>query len=370
MSKAFREVFPGIKYSAEVARRRFLQMPLVCIVLGDQKSGQSLSYLIENNADMNYQGIYQLLMAHKESNDLKHISKSALKDILSLAQSRRERELICYTAVISGHYTQTSAKKSLGLLNMNQQILDVERCINEAKLIRETIEDMAKTEIDGLVVQDSYYTDDSLSECEANVDDSHDKAVVTPDEQSCMIKMLRECNFNWFEFVDQLEEKKQLLNTLSTFYDNLPRDTFTERELQLIQQSYEAFQADEAQYSYVREKAERLLEGEIVSESDTDDPDVAYVERNIAVQKRIDSLKRNTQRRIAKRIAEKRYLQRKSSRSVKSITTTYPDIGSTIEEFVKECNVGADAWRRTGMLTFDGNVKVKKRLHMAESEST
>jgi len=47
LSKAFHEVFPSIKYSAEVAHRRFLQMPLMCIVVGDQKSGQSLSYLIE-----------------------------------------------------------------------------------------------------------------------------------------------------------------------------------------------------------------------------------------------------------------------------------------------------------------------------------
>jgi len=60
LSKAFHEAFPGIKYSAEVARRRFLQMPLVCIVMGDHKSGQSLSYLNETHSDMNYQGIYQL----------------------------------------------------------------------------------------------------------------------------------------------------------------------------------------------------------------------------------------------------------------------------------------------------------------------
>ena len=77
------------------------------------------------------------------------------------------------------------------------------------------------------------------------------------------------------------------------------------------------------------------------------------------MKKRIDSLKRNAQRRIAKRIAQKQYLQRKSLRSVNSITANQ-DIGNTIEEFVKECNAGADAWQRIGMLTFDGNVKVKK----------
>lgn len=37
------------------------------------------------------------------------------------------------------------------------------------------------------------------------------------------------------------------------------------------------------------------------------------------------------------------------------ILTTCPDIGEQIE-----CNVGADAWRRTGVLTFDGNIKLKE----------
>lgn len=33
-----------------------------------------------------------------------------------------------------------------------------------------------------------------------------------------------------------------------------------------------------------------------------------------------------------------------------------------IEEFVKERSVGADAWRRTGVLTFDGNKQVKEKV--------
>ena len=33
------------------------------------------------------------------------------------------------------------------------------------------------------------------------------------------------------------------------------------------------------------------------------------------------------------------------------------DIGNVIEEYVKDNNnVGADCWRRTGVLTFDGNI--------------
>ncbi len=111
---------------------------------------------------------------------------------------------------------------------------------------------------------------------------------------------------------------------------------FTEKELELIQQSYLAFKADEAQYFYVREQTERMLDGEIVTELESDNPELVYREKSIAVRKRVESLKQNAQSRKAKRVAEKKYLQRRSSRSVQSITNTLPDIGSTIEEFVKD----------------------------------
>ena len=39
-----------------------------------------------------------------------------------------------------------------------------------------------------------------------------------------------------------------------------------------------------------------------------------------------------------------------------------PTIGQEIESFVQEANIGADAWRRTGVLTFDGNTRVKAKV--------
>lgn len=39
-----------------------------------------------------------------------------------------------------------------------------------------------------------------------------------------------------------------------------------------------------------------------------------------------------------------------------------PCIGEVIEDFVKDHNVGADAWRRTGVLTFDGNANLKCKV--------
>ena len=166
MSKAFHEVFPSIKYCAEVrSMQKILANASRVYCSGGPKIWPVTLLPHRNHSDINYQGIYRLLISQKDSGDPKHISKSALKDVLSLAQTRREQELICYTAVVSGHHSQTSAKKHLGLHNMNQCILDVEKCIDEAKLIYEAIEVLAQMEIDSLVAADNY-TDDSLSEDE------------------------------------------------------------------------------------------------------------------------------------------------------------------------------------------------------------
>ena len=61
MSEAFRNTFPHIKYTAEAARRKLFQMPLVCIVVGDVKSGQSVSYLLEYTHGLDYKAIHRLL---------------------------------------------------------------------------------------------------------------------------------------------------------------------------------------------------------------------------------------------------------------------------------------------------------------------
>ena len=46
---------------------------------------------------------------------------------------------------------------------------------------------------------------------------------------------------------------------------------------------------------------------------------------------------------------------RKVPKKVSRTVARFPNIGRDIEEYVKGKRVGADQWRRTGVLTFDGN---------------
>ena len=58
---------------------------------------------------------------------------------------------------------------------------------------------------------------------------------------------------------------------------------------------------------------------------------------------------------------EQRFLKRRRSKKVSRILSQVPGTGKEIENFVKDCGAGADAWCRTGVITFDGNRKVKKK---------
>ena len=102
MSEAFRRSFPAIKYTAEVAYRKFVQMPLVNIIAGDPSSGTSYSYLLEYQPETEYNATHQILSFQKESSKQPGITKASLRKILSLEQSDHERELIRYTAFVSG----------------------------------------------------------------------------------------------------------------------------------------------------------------------------------------------------------------------------------------------------------------------------
>ena len=79
------------------------------------------------------------------------------------------------------------------------------------------------------------------------------------------------------------------------------------------------------------------------------------------IAKRQKSIKRQKQRRVAKLLVKRRFLCRKVSKRLHGVLKECPSIGKEIESFVSERNVGANA-RRTGVLTYDGNRKVKEKV--------
>lgn len=175
-----------------------------------------------------------------------------------------------------------------------------------------------------------------------------------------MLGILKAASWNWFQLVATAEERGFAVSSLENEYDHILCH-LADHERTLLHQSHAAYLETDAP-SQVREA--ESLNGNIVSESESDNPD-NYITSDRArsvLKKKIESIRRKCRRDRAKLVAQKRFLQRKQSKKVRGILATFPDIGKTIEEYVQERSIGADAWRRTGVLTFDGNRTVKEKV--------
>lgn len=121
--------------------------------------------------------------------------------------------------------------------------------------------------------------------------------------------------------------------------------------------------------AYDQKRTERIVNGEVVSESESDSPEaysaikdpVCPNGKQLIAMKRA-AIQRRARRKQEKVIAAQHFLRRQVSKRVSKIIEKFPDIGETIEEFVQDHQVGANAWRRTGVLTFDGNSKLKQKV--------
>lgn len=63
-------------------------------------------------------------------------------------------------------------------------------------------------------------------------------------------------------------------------------------------------------------------------------------------------------------------LNRNIPKRVSRIIQNHPTIGADIEKFVSDKQMGADAWRRTGVITFDGNRRPKGHIQKKNTRSS
>ncbi len=162
---------------------------------------------------------------------------------------------------------------------------------------------------------------------------------------------------------DRIE--KRLLD----FDSKLSSIDITPEVKKIINQSYKAYIQGES----LQRKQRDISEGMIVSDSESSEEegyswtpgkDLLGQNRRALLIKKRAAMKRNAVHEIKKKVAERRPPKRRCSKRVSKVLKDCPGIGETIEEFVRNCGVGADAWWPTGILTFDGNRKLEKKPHL------
>lgn len=245
--------------------------------------------------------------------------------------------------------------------------------MHDAQVIREAVEDLSHTQERAVLRTLGVKDFDSSSDVDggdADCTDESDSEVslemkVSSQFQVPDVPQLVQSRFNWFEIMESTDDG--IGEESEKCFSAVMKLDLSAKEKELLRQSYDAYSRDVLTRSLHQRKVD-ALNGLVVSDSDTDDPE-QYIGLSLTsdrlrevVARRRRSIQRRARYLWAKLLAERNYLGRKRSKSVKGIVMQFPNIGKVIEAFVKERNVGADAWRRTGVLTFDGNCRVKEKV--------
>ena len=266
LSHAYAIVSPGVKYDPGKARRKLLQMPLASVTIGEAGRGKSFTVLIEYTHGVNYARIRSLLngIATTCTVHTAQLEKTFVKILLGLAQSDREREKIRYAIYRASGVTATKARKQYGFEKMSERSARIKEVSREVQEIKEAIDEIASVQDEalltsfGLQLQDSESSDEEMG----------------PGSES---------------------------------------------EVSLISESYEAYVASLSD-AYDTERAARALNGDIVTESESDDPeDYTGVHKEDLISDKCRKLiasrvaiQRRARRQKSKIIAERRFLSRKS----------------------------------------------------------
>ena len=380
LSQVFKACFPDVTYTSTKAKHRLLQLPLVAVTIGISSSGKAEVYLLEALKGLDYAKLTEFMESKMCSKNRSHFTKEDMKHLLTLAQSNREREVMRHIICQTSQLSATAACKLYGWQNMTERFATVENYFKEVSDIREAIENIASTQESAVLLSLGIQGELSCSsEDEDDKNDDHDssfsnlKPLPTTSE---LDKLLVGSDFNWYEFITQIlesckcdgEDKEETIITNLEEYFAQAVSSFSEHQ-KLLNESHSAFWNELNTIRPLWKHKAAEINGEIVSDSDCTDnekyieiDDIRSVKARSLIIKRRKSIQRRTRYLKAKMIAEKNFLARKQSQKVRGILKDYPDIGEVIENYVKERNIGADAWRRTGVLTFDGNTKVKSKV--------
>ena len=383
LSSLFCTAFPGISYTPKQARCRLVQLPVALIRVGEPSSGCSDIKVMEHIPGLDYRKWKKLMEMYfqKSSSTRPSMSKDSFRQLLSFAQGRRERETLTYAVYKASGISATAARKHYGIENIVQRSHVIEESIMEAQTIRDCIDSLSATEEQAMLLSLGIPPDDPSSEDES-CSDTESEECIEPcplpqlPSKDVVLATLSESRWNWFEFSEQMEQCNIQSADDGTFADMLEKiydkvissDDLNPDTKKLLKQSHDAYVCDRNRLLRDVREADSL-NGMIVADSIDVNPEEYVGVRELAgervkslVIKRRKAIRRHNRYLKAKNVAERNFLKRKSSKRTRGILKDYPDIGEVIEKFVTDRNIGADALRRTGVLTFDGNARVGKKV--------
>lgn len=132
-------------YKSSLARRKLLRMPLACIGVGKMEQGTYCMYLVEKQDKVNY-SVFQTLLENasvKAGVNNVDISKKELTNLLYIAETESQRELLKYAVVKAAGLSNTKAKQMYGINDVKKRNKKIEDAMEKAVSIRKSIEKIA-----------------------------------------------------------------------------------------------------------------------------------------------------------------------------------------------------------------------------------
>ena len=334
LKQAYTKHFPSVKYKPDHARRRLLQMPLACVRIVFS-AGVSECYIVEHRPQINHESVLSLLknLVHKDSSKTS-LSKPEVKSLLAICQSDRERECVRYAIYKSSGVTATQARKQFGFKSMNQRSKRLEEVLKHALYIREAIDKLARTK--EVSVLRALGVDLTESECDTSSDESTDESederdpynlsLNQTDSSLCLkshlpgiTKLIKESHFNFFEIIANLQHDSDVnhippMKVCEELTELVELDSLKlgRNETEQLKISCEAYRVDEEINSSFKKRAANVLNGDIVTDSESDtDPDIVSkantpfdASLKALIKKKRASIKLQASRSKAKQVAK------------------------------------------------------------------
>ena len=124
------------------------------------------------------------------------ISKSDIKQLLSLAQGDREKECLRYVIYKTSGMSQTCARRQFGFEKMKERSERVQNCIDQVREIRQACDKLARIQESCIVNSESSH--DELSESEVCIELPSQS--LSTETETALSQLMVNSKFNWFEF--------------------------------------------------------------------------------------------------------------------------------------------------------------------------
>lgn len=276
---------------------------------------------------VDYEKLVNIFESATSTTSSQTISKSELQNLLTLAQSDREKELVRYTAFKASGLTASAARRQYGFDNMGERAARVEAYIEECLHIRESINSLSEDQeaaamqllgIDDIDMDGSSEMDSSGEQNDSLLQNTSETNYFDYDE---VVPILRASQFNWFELVNTMVEKvssdneKSVISQLSEYFPKVLEICRTSSEETLLQQSYQAFSNYYNTHQLEADRSADALNGFIVTDSESEDPD-QYIGLNdtssekakAIIEKKRKAIRRRARYLISKSIANLNFL--------------------------------------------------------------